>query len=168
MESVNDDLAIWTEAGVDQFVYFAQEADDGPVKIGTARNPVKRLAMLQTGNPRDLQLRVVVPGDSRVEQSLHWRFWEYRLCGEWFSHQEILLAFAAGIRESALAFYRETNVPPAAYLDCHRAIGPLEYELLREKIARGEPVLGLHDSVEQATLQRIVQRRGGIMVKLRR
>jgi hypothetical protein len=56
------------------FVYFIGEEDDGPIKIGTAKDPVLRLRDLQTGNPRRLQIEYVLVGDARLEQLLH-VFW---------------------------------------------------------------------------------------------
>lgn len=57
------------------FVYFIGHRDDGPVKIGYAKNPLKRLRTMQTGNPRQLRIEHVIVGDRGVEQLLH-EMWE--------------------------------------------------------------------------------------------
>lgn len=58
-----------------RFVYFIGEDDDGPVKIGTAKDPVARLRGMQTGNPRRLRVEHVLLGDMPIEKLLH-EFWE--------------------------------------------------------------------------------------------
>jgi hypothetical protein len=53
------------------------------VKIGyTSTDPKQRLKALQTGQPMELSLLWSRPGD--YEGSLHIRFAEYRVRGEWF------------------------------------------------------------------------------------
>lgn len=57
------------------FVYLIGEQDDGPVKIGVAKDPITRLRAMQTGNSRRLRLERVLVGDRNIEQLLHqiWR-----------------------------------------------------------------------------------------------
>jgi hypothetical protein len=74
-----------------QWVYFVQSCSGGPVKIGTATNPQKRLRQLQTANPDELYLRLAVPGGGAVEASLHEHFSEYRVRGEWYEPEGTLL-----------------------------------------------------------------------------
>lgn len=57
------------------FVYVIAEADDGPVKIGVAKDPISRLRAMQTGNPRRLRLEYVLLGDKTLERRLH-EYWE--------------------------------------------------------------------------------------------
>lgn len=83
-----------------RFVYFIQAGEDGPIKIGVATEPFKRLAELQTGNPARLRIVAIVEGDTGMERALHDRFAEHRLEGEWFKPTHILVALHA-IRSSA-------------------------------------------------------------------
>lgn len=53
------------------YVYFIAEPDDGHLKIGTAADPIKRLRILQTGNPRRLCIERVIYGDTVHERLLH-------------------------------------------------------------------------------------------------
>jgi hypothetical protein len=53
-----------------KFVYFIGEDDDGPVKIGVAKDPISRLRAMQTGNPRRLRVEHVLVGDMDVEKLL--------------------------------------------------------------------------------------------------
>jgi len=66
-----------------QQVYFIA-ADDGPVKIGVAKDPVKRLAALQVSYPTRLALLATTGGGFYQERRYHSRFEQHRLHGEWF------------------------------------------------------------------------------------
>ena len=56
------------------FVYVIAE-EDGPIKIGSAVDPILRLRSLQTGNPRRLRVEHVLLGDADLERLLH-ELWE--------------------------------------------------------------------------------------------
>jgi len=77
-------------------IYFIQQGDDGPVKIGYCQNRGKsgifgRLRTLQVGNPERLYLRGVIPNGGRTtEQALHRAFASDRLTGEWFRPSKAL------------------------------------------------------------------------------
>jgi hypothetical protein len=76
------------------FVYFIQQGIDGPVKIGKADRPDRRLASLQGANPESLRLRAVCRGDAGVERHLHRYFADERLGDrEWFSVSDRLAEF---------------------------------------------------------------------------
>lgn len=66
-------------------IYFIQEGEDGPIKIGSASDPQVRLGDLQVGNPTELRIVATRAGDARFERYLHRRFVLGRLRGEWFS-----------------------------------------------------------------------------------
>lgn len=108
----------WRAAGVPQFVYFIQQGDDGPVKIGTAADPLERLRQLQPGNPVPLTIRYVVPGDHPVERALHRHFADFRLTGEWFDMAPAVLAWAAEMETRALAHLEARGVAPVTYIRC--------------------------------------------------
>lgn len=58
------------------FVYFiGEDGDDGPIKIGVAKDPVSRLRGMQTGNPRRLRIEQVLIGRCHLEKLLH-ELWE--------------------------------------------------------------------------------------------
>ena len=72
------------------FVYFIG-GKRGPVKIGWAFNPAKRVTELQTASPIRLSVIAAIPGTQRDERALHERHADGRLEGEWFTRtQEIL------------------------------------------------------------------------------
>lgn len=68
-----------------EFVYVIRAEDDPPIKVGIARDVPRRLAGLQTGNPRQLELLFVFPGTVELERSLHKSLAPDRLTGEWFA-----------------------------------------------------------------------------------
>lgn len=57
------------------FVYVIREEGDGPIKIGVAKDPIKRLRSMQTGNPRRLRIEYVLIGLMDIEKLLH-ELWE--------------------------------------------------------------------------------------------
>tara|TARA_R110001632_G_scaffold205482_1_gene329209 strand:+ start:1469 stop:1765 length:297 start_codon:yes stop_codon:yes gene_type:complete len=74
------------------YVYFIQSGNSkkrNPVKIGVAKNPKRRMAVLQTGNPEELTLLVVIKCDNRaeafaIENHLHASLAKRNIRGEWF------------------------------------------------------------------------------------
>jgi hypothetical protein len=74
-------------------VYFVQ-ADGGPIKIGLAANPRRRVADLQTSSPYPLRLVATLPGQGAMgESALHAKFAHLRMHGEWFEPAPELLAY---------------------------------------------------------------------------
>ena len=65
-------------------VYFVQQGNKGPIKIGTSINPLRRLSELQTSHHEQLNIIGVVEGDKTVEKVFHKLFEKFRLYGEWF------------------------------------------------------------------------------------
>lgn len=93
-----EQLAFWESRLVNApYVYFIQSGDDGPIKIGLSSKPFRRVQQLQTGNPRELLLRHVLPGDRAMEAQLHARFEPARIRGEWFGREylPVITTFAS-------------------------------------------------------------------------
>lgn len=75
------------------FVYVMATIDGGvpvaPCKIGVSHNPNVRLASVQTGSHKRLEVISAVPMPTReladaLEKGLHDHFGGYRMSGEWF------------------------------------------------------------------------------------
>lgn len=66
------------------FLYFIREAGHGCIKIGVSKDPAFRLNALRNANPFALEIVGVGYGTRITERSLHRRFDENRLEGEWF------------------------------------------------------------------------------------
>jgi len=83
-------------------VYFIQQGENGPIKIGTANDPKKRLKELQTGNPSRLYLLGMVRGSTEREHHLHKRLTEHqtREKGEWFDPTDEVFAVIEEAREN--------------------------------------------------------------------
>lgn len=65
-------------------IYFVQRGTDGPVKIGRANNPERRLKTLQTGCPEQLHLLFHFKAPPGVEGAIHEELAAHSLRGEWF------------------------------------------------------------------------------------
>lgn len=74
-------------------IYFASFGESGPIKIGMSGRPSRRVAGMSTGSPEEIVLLGVMPGGLDVEASLHERFANTRIRGEWFERSPELLAF---------------------------------------------------------------------------
>ena len=74
-----------------EVVYIIQEHEDGNCKIGhSTQSGVKaRVRQLQSGNPRQLAIRVLLDGGAWLELALHEYFASHRLRGEWFSAEAL-------------------------------------------------------------------------------
>lgn len=80
---------------MERWIYFIQEGDDGPVKIGSTTEPAKRLSYLQVGNPTELHLIGAWPDtEPGEERDLHVFLAGERLRGEWFRPTRPVLEMA--------------------------------------------------------------------------
>lgn len=98
MLDIFDDLFLIEQS----FIYFIQSTMGGPIKIGKAINPIKRLEQLQTGYPEPLQIIGVTPGTVEEEKNLHHKFLSLRLHGEWFNPGPELIDFIKSINSHSL------------------------------------------------------------------
>ena len=87
---------IWkVERISDPLVYFIQEST-GLVKIGLTKNIEKRLKTYETHNPHTLKLLKIIrcanlKEAQRLERSLHKKFSEFKINGEWFALPKTVL-----------------------------------------------------------------------------
>lgn len=75
-------------------VYLIQEGKDGPVKVGMANKPEKRLSELQVGNPTELFLVEVIELNDRekaknLEDDVYRRCYKWHIRGEWYEKEII-------------------------------------------------------------------------------
>ncbi|MDQ3274637.1 MAG: GIY-YIG nuclease family protein [Actinomycetota bacterium] len=82
------------------FVYFIQQTNGGPVKIGQALQPFAMVRNLQCGNPDELEVQEVVLASPRTEWLLHkhWAGFRVRRGSEWFDNAAVILAMAGAVR----------------------------------------------------------------------
>lgn len=91
------DCRICRRSRMTMHVYFIQQCKRGPIKIGIAADPKRRLEGLQTGNPQPLRLLGFFAGGRAAERLLHDRFRTDHIRGEWFAPSEELLALVASL-----------------------------------------------------------------------
>ena len=80
------------------FVYFILNEDSNAIKIGRAKDLANRMKALQTSSPTRLRLIKLVQIEGveeaqKLEQSLHKKFNDIRLTGEWFKAEATLLEY---------------------------------------------------------------------------
>ena len=96
------------------FVYIVM-MPSGPLKIGSARNVARRLAMLQTGNPEKLTIlsTYAVAADQAVlaEKAIHRALYRHRLIGEWFrlSPEQAKAAVESAIAQPHMRYRRHAS-----------------------------------------------------------
>lgn len=91
-----------------EFVYFAHVAELGKVKIGTSKNPTRRMSGIKRDvGGREVTLVGVLDGGRLIEGLMHERFASHRLNpkAEWFT--EAVLPEARELIELDVAFYGE-------------------------------------------------------------
>lgn len=74
-------------------VYFVGNREHNLVKIGTSKNVKKRIECIQIGFPYTLETFITLEGGEQVEKTLHFKFKEYHLRGEWFKLSKEILDF---------------------------------------------------------------------------
>lgn len=102
-------------------LYFIQAGDFGPVKVGVAKNPLKRVEELQTGNHCLLRLRATFQCDDSqearsYEQAIHAAFRDLQTSGgrEWrFWHpdlERLIVSVHEHPRSAGFSFRRGSEV----------------------------------------------------------
>jgi hypothetical protein len=75
-------------------IYFVRQDGTGLVKIGRANNPTHRMALGQVWSPTWLRMIGTIPESERItEKSLHYKFIQYNVKGEWFREEGELADF---------------------------------------------------------------------------
>lgn len=77
-------------------IYFIQDGDDGPIKIGYSDNVLRRIRDLRTGTHQNLRLLLAIGGGVEQEAQLHERFSFAHKKGEWFWPVNALIDFVDG------------------------------------------------------------------------
>lgn len=86
-----------------RFVYFLRpQGLNGPIKIGSSRNPVSRLRSIQAYSPFPLELIGQAEAESSLEWRLHARFRDQHSHNEWFHWSEELEETVARVCDGTL------------------------------------------------------------------
>ena len=95
-EALDPNHELHTPPPPNRGVYFIQAETGGPIKIGVARDVLRRLDALQIGNPLTLRIiGVITDVDLYDERDMHNRFAHLRLRGEWFTDDPAIHAYLA-------------------------------------------------------------------------
>lgn len=78
-------------------IYFIQQGEGGPIKIGSAENVTCRLISLQIASPVELKLLAIQTGSGSEEKELHRQFRTLWIRGEWFKPRKRLMSYIASI-----------------------------------------------------------------------
>lgn len=78
-----------------RWVYFIRSGETGPIKIGISRDVARRKGELEREEKEKLTVLATVEGTMADERTLHQRFAEHRLHGEWFAPVPELLSHIA-------------------------------------------------------------------------
>ncbi len=72
------------------YIYFIEAVGQDRIKIGKADDPEARLKQLQTGCPVPLRLLGIINCQAGIERTLHAKFAEDNIQGEWFQATEAI------------------------------------------------------------------------------
>lgn len=100
-------------------IYFIQSGSRGPIKIGVARNVVRRCLSLQTSHHRRLRILGTMEGTANEEANLHARFAAYRIRGEWFTASKQIIDYIKTLA-TPWAGAQPTGSRKPALLKCQR------------------------------------------------
>ena len=79
------------EGEVKGWVYLIEAGKGGPVKVGWAKDPQRRMSNLQAGHPEQLSLLAVIPGTRHLEGEIHRKLGRHaNRGGEWFDRRAAL------------------------------------------------------------------------------
>jgi hypothetical protein len=96
-----EEAARVSRARAEQLVYFIG-GEDGPIKIGLAKDPERRLRALQTSHPTRLEVLATAKGGFFLERKYHARFAADRLEGEWFTRSRPVRSEIARLTRGAV------------------------------------------------------------------
>jgi hypothetical protein len=74
-------------------IYFIQQGQFGPIKIGYSTNPEQRFAAIKTSHHAHLRLLGEIEGSEKDERRLHEKFAPHRIRREWFAPSQDLIDY---------------------------------------------------------------------------
>ncbi len=89
VDDMINSIGLRAEEPYGAFVYFISDESDH-IKIGVAKDPLKRLGNMQVGNAQRLKLLYLIGAKdldaaTRIENMLHNMYSRYKIRGEWYS-----------------------------------------------------------------------------------
>lgn len=83
-------------------IYFIYDSERALIKIGMTKDVGRRLRTLRKEFGPHLRVITSFSGPSEMEEYLHGKLRQWRVCGEWFKPSEQLLAFADASADGGL------------------------------------------------------------------
>lgn len=99
------------------FIYAIYCPNKQEIKIGYASNPVTRLLQLQTGTTDRLDLLITFAGGIAEEKELHTLLSDYRLTGEWFVYNSVVLSTLDKYYKKFLPIPKQSSTSDVSILD---------------------------------------------------
>lgn len=99
-----------------KYVYLIQSLENSHYKIGTSRDPQKRVRELQTGNSSQLKLVEMYQSEyaTKIERALQRRYSHIHKTGEWFDmsiiNETIFTSECKKIEEALIFLKKNHNV----------------------------------------------------------
>ena len=90
-------------------IYFIQQGDTGPIKIGYSKDIDKRLYSLQSASPHPLKVIGTAQGSMKDEYDIQQKFLYCRLSGEWFEPSLDLIKYISTIDGKILTIQDDKN-----------------------------------------------------------
>jgi hypothetical protein len=80
-------------------IYFIQEGDNGPIKIGKAVSVERRLDGMQTAHHKELTILQVIPGGTTRESQIKKDLIKFKIRGEWFQPMPEVFEYMRRVRD---------------------------------------------------------------------
>lgn len=107
-------------------IYFIQQGNDGPIKIGISWEIKKRLRDISVSSPFNPMVLALIPGNREKEKQLHRKFKKEHLRGEWFKASDRLMEFIRTLPNN--------NIPQPTKEDGEKLLSLIEMgEMIRFK-----------------------------------
>lgn len=103
------------------WLYFTQQGESGPVKIGRTRQLTARINALSVTSAFELRLLGTIPETWLSEERAHRVFARHRIKGEWFEPIPGILELAEAGRRIFANGYVDTTDDDEAWLTIRRA-----------------------------------------------
>ena len=92
-------------------IYFIQEGDNGPIKIGKAVSVERRLKTLQISHHKELNILQVIPGGAERENKIQKDLMKFKITGEWFKPAPEVFEYMRSVRNIEYEFINGKPYP---------------------------------------------------------
>ncbi len=85
-------------------IYFIQQGELGPIKIGISENLERRFGTARTFSPYSLRVLAIMKGSRKEEKQLHQKFRKEKLNGEWFCPSKKVIQYIQTLKGNNLDY----------------------------------------------------------------